>query len=200
MKRMRLKEGLAVPFLITKTVTQREPSAEVKSRFVGIVPGLLNLGINLLGVAKVVLAESFYEEEVTRDDGGVLEKKHYAVNLAEDDKGPFMNVVEVSHEVPCGVSFEFIQLAGTRPPTVGSRPMMESPNSYSTQARAMKAQQAEQIRREREMMEAAEKDMGSPYYSADFSEPSPEVFRVDDRDSLFEPSPAQPESEEQESD
>lgn len=173
MKKLRLKEGLGVPMLITKTVVQREPTAEIKSRFVGLGRGLINLGSNLLSVAKVVLRDSFFEEEVKRDDGGVLERRHFAVNLAEDDKGHFLDVTEISHDVPCGLSFEFIQLAGTRPPRIGQNTQLDSPVPFETQARAIQA--AKKRRAEEALRAAAQRDFDSPYYNSDFSEDAPEV-------------------------
>jgi len=110
-KKIKLKAGEAVPFVITNTTLKRQPTVKRTSRFVGPGNGIKRLvygiGIKIIDI----MEEAFFVKETEIDDGEVQEQRHFAVFLANGEGGPYLDVEEISWKPASGHHYEIVKVA-----------------------------------------------------------------------------------------
>lgn len=110
-----LNGSVSVPFVITKTKVQKEPSVKRKSRFVGFREGLRRLVTGVAFAAMDMVEEAFFEKEEEVDDGGILNRKHYAIFVRDEAGLPELTVEEMPFRPPCAAHFELVTIADEEP-------------------------------------------------------------------------------------
>ena len=124
-----IREGEAVPFVITKTVLAREPRLNRTSKFVGVRSGLVRLAYGLATKAIEAVEEAFFDKEMQIDDGGVIKQQHYAVYVDDTGYGPALNVAEVDWKPGCGAHYEIVSVQSQEAPTTTtSQPPRHAPD------------------------------------------------------------------------
>ena len=123
-----IREGEAVPFVITKTVLAREPKLKRTSRFVGVGAGLIRLAYGLATKAIEIAEDAFFEKEMQVDDGGVIKQQHYAVFIDETGYGPTLGVAPVDWKPGCGAHYEIVSVQSKDAPVpTASHPPRHAP-------------------------------------------------------------------------
>lgn len=130
-KKISLKEGEAVPFVITKTTLERPPTIKRTSHYVGTFSGLKRL-VWGLGIKVIdTLEEAFFEKDVQVDNGGVLDQKHYAVFVKTNHEGPYLDVEEIPWKPASGHHYEIVRVTQSNPKTPPNDPFERLTTSRS---------------------------------------------------------------------
>lgn len=108
-RKISLRAGEAVPFVITKTTLQNQPTIKRSSHFIGPIAGLKRL-VYGLGIKVIdAMEEAFFEKDVEVDEV-VLDKKHYAVFVTNGSSGPFLDVQEIPWKPAAGHHYEMVRV------------------------------------------------------------------------------------------
>lgn len=94
------------PFVISHIRWRRKPKKKVVRTFVGYVPGLLRLAINVNRAVLDFVEEAFYEEEVIVEEKGLGTTRHFAFDVGfaqtpDGEQTPVLKAVEVLKPPAC---------------------------------------------------------------------------------------------------
>jgi hypothetical protein len=151
-----IREGEAVPFVITKTVLAREPKLKRTSKFIGVGAGLVRLAYGLATKAIEIAEDAFFEKEMQVDDGGVIKQQHYAVFIDETGYGPTLGVAPVEWKPGCGAHYEIVSVQSKETPTTT---MSQPPRHAPDQTEATRQRLAAMMDDVRANPETAEKEI-----------------------------------------
>lgn len=113
-QKISLKEGEAVPFVITKTTLKKPPSIKRNSYFIGPIVGLKRLAYGVGIKVLEVLEEAFFEKDIEIDDGGIIKQSHFAVFVSNGSDGPFLEVKEIPWKPAAGHHYEIVRVEDSK--------------------------------------------------------------------------------------
>ena len=107
---IRLKKGSAVPIVISEKVVKEAPKTIRKTSFIGFRKGLSNLVDSVKCKFAELIHESFFEEKIEVIDPGVIDEKHYVVQIGGDEYDPQLTVERADYKPPCAHHYEVIKV------------------------------------------------------------------------------------------